>query len=382
MRRAIRARSSRHGREVGQWRAALTRVFAQLDHHMALFRRLKTPFQEDLPDDEASSPSVPRSGGVLRRQREALGLSLDDIAAVLRIKSDYLAALEAGRPDLLPGAAYAIGFVRAYADHLRLDSNEILRRFKSESAGLDTKPDLAFPVPLGERSIPGVGMLLVALILALCGYGTWYYLSTAERSRPERVAEIPTGLLLYEQRAGEKATTPPAAQVANESVLAAPAGAMFSAPAQAGSEPAATGDSGTVAAATPPTQATALPAVEPMTPTGAVAVASALPSTPRNDEPRTYGAVDGPARIVIRATADSWIQIRNTDKSLLFTRVLKAGESYRVPDRPGVSMRTGNAGGLEITVDGKLAPSIGPNGAIRNLTLEPQALIPGAAAGG
>jgi len=62
--------------------------------------------------------------------------------------------------------------------------------------------------------------------------------------------------------------------------------------------------------------------------------------------------------------------------------VLKAGESYRVPDLPGVSMRTGNAGGLEISVDGQPAPSIGPNGAIRNVLLEPQALISGPATGG
>jgi cytoskeleton protein RodZ len=62
--------------------------------------------------------------------------------------------------------------------------------------------------------------------------------------------------------------------------------------------------------------------------------------------------------------------------------VLKAGESYRVPDRPGVLMRTGNAGGLEITVDGKPAPPIGPTGAIRNVLLEPQVLMSGPTTGG
>ena len=83
---------------------------------MALFRRLKTPFAEDLPDGEAASPFGPRSAGdLLRQQREALGLDLDDVAAALKIKPGYLAALEAGRPDLLPGPVYAIGFVRAYA---------------------------------------------------------------------------------------------------------------------------------------------------------------------------------------------------------------------------------------------------------------------------
>ena len=68
---------------------------------MALFRRLKTPFVEDLPDGEAASPSGPRSAGdLLRQQREALRLDLDDVAAALRIKPDYLASLEAIGIDL------------------------------------------------------------------------------------------------------------------------------------------------------------------------------------------------------------------------------------------------------------------------------------------
>src|SRR5271167_2270020 len=364
---------------VGQWPASLVKVTRQRDHHMALLRRFKTPFVEDFPDGEAGSPSGPRSAGdLLKQQREALGLELDGVAAALRIKPDYLAALEAGRPDLLPGPTYAIGFVRAYGDHLRLDGNEILRRFKAESRGLDTKPDLAFPMPLGERSVPGGAMLLVALILMLCGYGTWYYLSTGERSRPERVAEIPIGLLPppSAQRASE-AAAPPSAEAATETQLP---GAEFRTPAPAGSEPGPTGESTAAPPVPPPAQAPTLSA--PVSTLPSASFSAGLASAPQGEGLHAYGIVDGTARIVIRATADSWIQIRSTDQSLLFTRVLKAGESYRVPDRPGVSMRTGNAGGLEITVDGKPAPSIGPNGAIRNVLLEPQALISGTGAGG
>ena len=136
------------------------------------------------------------------------------------------------------------------------------------------------------------------------------------------------------------------------------------------------------APATPPAEVPALSVAMSALPPAPPPVLVGPTPAPQSEGPRAYGIVDGPARIVIRATADSWIQIRNTDQSLLFTRVLKAGESYRVPDRPGVSMRTGNAGGLEITVDGRPAPSIGPNGAIRNVLLEPQALISGPAAGG
>ncbi len=107
-----------------------------------------------------------------------------------------------------------------------------------------------------------------------------------------------------------------------------------------------------------------------------------LAPAPQSEGPRAYGIVDGPARIVIRATSESWIKIRDANQTVLIEGFLKAGESYRVPDRPGVSMRTGNAGGLDITVDGKPVPPIGGMGAVRNVLLEPQALISGPAAGG
>ena len=82
----------------------------------------------------------------------------------------------------------------------------------------------------------------------------------------------------------------------------------------------------------------------------------------------------------MRATADSWVQVRDADQSPLFTRLLKAGDIYRVPDRAGASMRVGNAGGLEITVDGKTTPPLGPTGAVRrDVALDPEALMAGTA---
>jgi cytoskeleton protein RodZ len=266
--------------------------------------------------------------------------------------------------------------VRAYGEHLKLDGDEMLRRFKAESAALDTKPDLAFPMPLGERSIPHGSMLLMALILALCGYGTWYYLATGERSHPERVAEVPEVLLppALRHRVGES-TTPSAAEAApanrpavSTEIAPSPFLAPVSEPGRAGGSPGA--------AAIPPPESPPISQAAAQPPIAATVPAEPAPSM-QSDEPPAYGAVDGPARVVIRAAVDSWVQIRDTDQSTLFARVLKAGESYRVPDHPGMSLRTGNAGGLEITVDGQPAPSIGPNGAVRNVPLEPQSLISG-----
>jgi cytoskeleton protein RodZ len=357
--------------------------------HMALFQRSNSPLVAEMPEGESGSRSGPRSAGeLLRQRREALGLELDDVAAALRIKPPYLAALEAGRPDQLPGPTYASGFVRAYGDHLGLDGTEILRRFRLETAGLDAKPNLSFPMPLGERSVPGGAMLLVALILAICGYGTWYYLSTGERSRPERVTEVPLALLPPTPKK-PPAMTPPAAAASTTST--GPAGSPPPEPVLASVKPGATE---AAAPAAPPPAAATIPAIPAApaavaapvpAPESAAVPAPLVPGTSRDaasgpavgaetETPGSYGAVDGPARIVLQATAESWIQVRDADHSVLFTGVLKPGESYRVPDRPGLSMRAGNAGGLDVMVDGKPVPSLGPTGAVRNVTLDPQSL--------
>ncbi|MGC1884499.1 MAG: RodZ domain-containing protein [Stellaceae bacterium] len=290
------------------------------------------------------------AGAMLRQQREALGLDITDVAAMLRIKPAYLEALEAGRPYELPGAVYAIGFIRAYADYLGLDNREMLRLFKQQLTLFSVKPDLAFPIPLGARSMPGGGRLLVVLILAVCAFGGWFYLSTGDGPRPQRVAEVPLELLPYREpfRTPPAVSRPAEAQAAPQSPAAPSEGAEHPGPAEAGS-----GSGGRPSAA-----------------------GSAMAAVPAATDP----APNPPGEVIIRATADSWIQIRDMRQSVLLTRVLKAGESCRAPARPGLSMRTGNAGGLEITVDGVPAPPIGRKGMVRrNVALDGRALLAGSA---
>ncbi|MDI9350168.1 MAG: DUF4115 domain-containing protein [Candidatus Symbiobacter sp.] len=80
----------------------------------------------------------------------------------------------------------------------------------------------------------------------------------------------------------------------------------------------------------------------------------------------SYGAPDG--RIVFTATEDSWIEIISKDNNtVIFSRLLKTGESYHVPTgRTGLLMSTGNAGGLAVTVDSKTAPVLGASGVVRH----------------
>ncbi len=99
--------------------------------------------------------------------------------------------------------------------------------------------------------------------------------------------------------------------------------------------------------------------------------------------PKVYGRSNLDARVIITAIDDSWVQVQGPDNELLLTRILHAGDTYRVPDRPGLLMVTGNAGGLEIQVDNAPAPALGPLGVvIRNIALDPDRLLAGTAIGG
>ena len=68
-------------------------------------------------------------GRLLRDQREARGLSLDDVERNLRIRLAHLEAIEEGHFDKLPGAAYIPAFVRAYASYVGLDPEKVLTAY-------------------------------------------------------------------------------------------------------------------------------------------------------------------------------------------------------------------------------------------------------------
>jgi cytoskeletal protein RodZ len=65
-------------------------------------------------------------GEFLRRERELRHISLDDVAERTKISRRYLAAIEEGHYDRLPGEAFIRGFIRAYAQSIGLDPEDAL----------------------------------------------------------------------------------------------------------------------------------------------------------------------------------------------------------------------------------------------------------------
>jgi cytoskeleton protein RodZ len=111
---------------------------------------------------------------------------------------------------------------------------------------------------------------------------------------------------------------------------------------------------------------------------------AAVPAVPESRAPASGGEVlgaVGASRVTLIAKVDSWVQIRGTNSELLLTRVLRAGDKYHVPNRTGLTLMTGNAGAIEIAVDGKSLPPLGPVGEVRrDISLDPDELLKGGAA--
>lgn len=81
-------------------------------------------------------------GQRLKERREALGLTIEDVAKETRIKPKFIEALEKGDYNLLPGDIFARGFIRNYASFLGLDPEEMLKLY-SEERGRSPAPEAA-----------------------------------------------------------------------------------------------------------------------------------------------------------------------------------------------------------------------------------------------
>ena len=92
--------------------------------------------------DNVAGAYATNVGTILRQARQSLGEDLRQSAGYLRIREPYLRAIEDGRYEDLPGRAYAVGFVRAYAIHLGLDGDKVVERFKIETGDLDVQQEL------------------------------------------------------------------------------------------------------------------------------------------------------------------------------------------------------------------------------------------------
>ena len=319
------------------------------------------------PADGDGGPALgaSRVGAELRAARHRLGWALPDVAATLRIRLPYLEAIEDGRVADLPGNTYAIGFLRTYASSLGLDAAEIARRFRAEAHEVNRKTELAFPAPVPQRGVPVGAVVLLGLLLTAGAYVGWYRMSGETRTAAEAVPPVPERLAPLADRVAPPSN--PSPQVAS---ILPPPPPVAPVPANRTAAPAANPAPPPPAAAPAPVPAAAVPPAPDAVPPVSAALAASAAPTPAPDTPR----------VLIRAKADAWVQVRERQGPVLLSRLLRGGETWPVPRGAKLLMTTGNAGGTELVVDGVTAPSLGASGALRrDVPLDGDAATPASA---
>ena len=242
-------------------------------------------------------------GDLLRESREQLGMSLDDVESSTRIKRVFLEALEMEDFDELPNYVAARGFLRNYASVLNLDVDYVLELYDEEIGYVAT----------GHRPRSGRGIRLKSIPM----------------TPPSRFSpDLLIGFLMLTALVG---------------IILYFVYRLFLLPLDAASldVPPTPSSEAAIALPTP----TPLPTDTP-TPT--------VPPTPLY-----YSGVT----VELAITEESWVQVL-VDEAKAYEGVLQVGEQRHWTGDRQVAVRAGNAGGVEVIVNGESMGQMGEPGQV------------------
>lgn len=276
-----------------------------------------------------------KPGQRLRKARELRGLSIDQVIAELRLSRRIVEGMEADDYSTLPEPAFVRGYMRRYAQLVKLSPDDIAARFdESYSADVATpEPDARPRNPiqlLGDIARPRLRLskLLPWLSLVVVGlFVIGFFWSRQGASSPGAVAIDSTAPVVKPVKVVPMAS-PAAVSVEpldTVNILPAPSGpAMLPMPVGAG-------------VAAPPADA-------------------------------AVGAGADHLRIVL--VADSWVSVRDAAGRSLVSALRKRGETLDLSGSAPFAVNVGNAAGVVMTFNGK-AVDLGPHtrGAVATLSV-------------
>jgi cytoskeletal protein RodZ len=350
-----------------------------------------------------------RLGDLMRGERATLGKSLLDVQRELKIKATYIAAIENADLSAFETPGFVAGYVRSYARYLAMDPEWAFERFckeagyavshglssaaspqhlakarsRSEAADPLGDPNASF-IPRGEAIFaqvePGaVGsiVVLVALIGAI-GYGGWSVLQEVQRVQLAPVDEAPTVVAEIDPLTNAGGTAPQV--VANRADVAASdtvASAEGTASVdvmdrlyrpQALDVPVLTSRDGPIAAINPRETGVLTETAE------ADAVAAAVDEALASAEVQVIGSAKEGVEVL--AVRPSWVRVNAADGTVLFEKILDAGERYVVPALETAALfRTGNSGSIYFVVDGVPYGPVAPGAQVaKDIPLMPETL--------
>lgn len=293
-------------------------------------------------------------GDTLREAREKQGLTYKDIEKGTSIRALYIEYIEKGEYDELPGDVYTKGFIRSYANFLKLDANALVQAFTAERhKGVAPAAEQKPAAPKAAQEKP-------------------------QAKKPEAPSAQPAAKPVEKVEKAAKAekiekVEKPAEQPAAPKQEAAPR----KAPVQPKKAPA-------IKPAAP--RLTAQDFNEPKRSNGKliaivavvlVVLAGAVYALSGSDDgakkpapqqveapaPKTYDGVE----VTATFTADCWLEVK-ADGKTVYEGTLKKGDSQTWKGTDKVTVRVGDAGAVSFSVNGKDLGTAGKTGQVANKT--------------
>lgn len=367
-------------------------------------RRFRTPAAEaDKP--KGFDDFELRLGDLMRGERATLGKSLLDIQRDLKIKATYIAAIENADVSAFETPGFIAGNVRSYARYLGMDPDWAFAKFCREanfevahgmSAAASSVSMTALRARQGaDEALGGFGdmnpsfmprqesmfariepgalgslAVLVALIGAL-GYGGYSVLQEVQRVQLSPVDQAPVVVAEIDPLAGVQTATAEASATlaANDPVQVANAGRdqldRLHQP-EALAAPVLTARDGPIAAINPrdagllTADATAVQGV----------------ANPQTIDDTVQVVANAQPGVQVLAVHPSWVRVSAADGTVLFEKILDAGERYDVPPlQEAALLRSGNSGSIYFVVDGKVLGPAAPGAqVIKNVALSSESL--------
>ncbi|WP_371036556.1 helix-turn-helix domain-containing protein [Rhodosalinus sp. FB01] len=350
-----------------------------------------------------------RLGDVMRGERATLGKSLLDVQRELRIRASYIAAIENSDPSAFDTPGFIAGYVRSYARYLGMDPDRAFAEFCAESGfspahGMSkdassvrkptrrgkpattsggardpfVQPATPF-IPRSEslfsRVEPGaVGSLVVlAALVGAIGFGGWSVLREIQRVQLSPVDQTPVVLAELDPLDGAGSSEPDGPSLSTEALERLYRPQALDVPVMiARDAPISTLDpetTGAFARADRPAAPSGLDLASPAVPERAATTAAEMPQVVEAEAPE----------VKILAVRPAWIRVRGADGSVIFEKILDAGEAYTLPRTEGApTLRAGMSGSLYFEVNGELyGPAGQGTSTIRDVALSVDALTQG-----
>lgn len=281
--------------------------------------------QQNSSDDAVMQPS---SGQLLRQAREQQQMTVQTLAAMLKVPVHKLQALEEGRWDALTDAVFTRSLALSVCRILNIPSEPVLAGLpKLEGSKLSANPEginapfkdktlRSLMSPSHDSSSGSAFKIVAALLIAVAGSAGLYFLPQWQSEEQETVEAAPASVepeLMFAPQAPGVVVSVQETTVAEQ-------------PAAAAQEPA--------------------PA-----PAETEAAAAAVPSADAA-QPAEAQAGAGP-RLRFAARGDSWVQVRDAQDKVVMEKMMKEGDvlDQAAPSRP-LKVVVGNAGATTLEVDG------------------------------